>query len=321
MRAPTPAPGLWRRTPPAIFPAVLGLFGLGHAWRRGAEAFGLPGGPAELILGAVTLLYLFCLVAWLAKPLRRPGVIVEELRVLPGRAGLAAMSLSMMMLAATLVPYSRGLATVVALVAFATHAGLAALVARLILTGPEEARSVTPVWHLTFVGFIFGPLAGIPLGFETAARLILFAMIPAALGIWSVSLWQLFNRVPPAPLRPLLAIHLAPASLFATVAGLLGLTQLALGFLALAAVILIALLATGRWITEAGFSPLWAAFTFPLAAFTSALFVLAPAAEPLRLAGAVALATATLVIPVIAYKVLQAWAKGGLAARTNAAQV
>jgi tellurite resistance protein len=85
-------------------------------------------------------------------------------------------------------------------------------------------------------------------------------------------------------------------------------------------VILVALLAAGRWVTEAGFSPLWSAFTFPLAAFTSALFVLAPAAEPLRLAGLVALAAATVFIPIIAYRVLQAWAKGGLAARTNAAQ-
>jgi tellurite resistance protein len=44
-------------------------------------------------------------------------------------------------------------------------------------------------------------------------------MIPVATGVWAFSLWQLFTRIPPAPLRPLLAIHLAPASLFAIVGG------------------------------------------------------------------------------------------------------
>jgi tellurite resistance protein len=319
MPAASPLPGLWRRTPPAIFPPVLGLFGLGLAWRRGAEAFGLSAAPGELILGGVSLLYLVCLAAWLAKPLRRPGVILEELRVLPGRAGMAAMALCLMTLAATLVPYSRGLATAVAVTAFATHAAVALLVLRLILTGPDEARTVTPVWHLTFVGFIFGPLAGIPLGFEGAARIILTIMVPVAAAIWAVSLWQLATRVPPAPLRPLVAIHLAPASLFATVSGLLGFTTLGLGFLALGAAILLALLLAGRWITEAGFSPLWAAFTFPLSAFTTALFVLSDGAGPLRIAGALALAAASVVIPLIAVRVLRAWAQGGLAARTNAA--
>lgn len=314
------APGLWRRTPPAIFPPVLGLFGLGLAWRRGTEAFGLAAAPGELILGAVTLLYLFCLAAWMAKPMRRPAVIVEELRVLPGRAGMAAMSLSMMCLAAVLVPYSPGLATAVTGLALALHLGIVVLTVRLALTGPEEARTVTPVWHLTFVGFIVAPLAGIPLGHETVARAILLLTIPVAAGIWAVSLWQLATRRPPAPLRPLLAIHLAPASLFAMVAGLLGLTAPGLGFLALAAAILLALLLSGRWIVEAGFSPLWGAFNFPFAAFTSALFVLSGGAGPLRLAGAVALAVATVAIPVIAVRVLRSWAQGGLAARTNAAQ-
>ena len=91
--APTP-PGLWRRVPPAIFPSIMGLFGLGLAWRRGVAAFGLPAGIAETILGAVTLLFLFALVAYSAKFLRRPAVLVEELRILPGRAGVAAMLLT-----------------------------------------------------------------------------------------------------------------------------------------------------------------------------------------------------------------------------------
>lgn len=319
-RTPPQARGLWRRTPPAIFPPVMGLFGLGLAWRAGAPAFGLPGAVAETILGAVTLLYIFCLVAWLAKPWRRPGVVLEELRVLPGRAGLAAMTLSGLLLAATLVPYAPRLATAVGATALAAHTALALTITALILRGPEEARTVTPVWHLTFVGFILLPLAATPLGYTGAAQAILFATMPVAAAIWTISLWQLFRRIPPAPLRPLLAIHLAPASLFAIVASGLGQPWLAAGSALLGAGILAALLVSGRWITAAGFSPLWGAFTFPLAAFASALLAVSGGAGPLRLAAGLVLVAATLIVPPIAVKVMQAWARGGLAARTNAAE-
>lgn len=314
------AAGLWRRTPPAIFPPILGLLGLGLAWRAGAPAFGLSRGLGDLILGASTLLFLFALVAWLAKPLRRPAVAVEELRSLPGRAGLAAMTMAGMLAGAALVPHAPGLALGVTVAALVAHAALALAMAALALAGSGEARVVTPVWHLVYVGFIVGALALVPLGHAGAARGIFLLTLAAAAAIWAASLWQLATRVPPAPLRPLLAIHLAPASLFATVAALLGMTGVAAGFALLAAAILLALLAGGRWIVQAGFSPLWGAFTFPLAAFASALFAVGQGGGALRLAAGIALVAATLAIPPIAVRVLQAWARGGLAERTNAAR-
>jgi tellurite resistance protein len=315
-----PRPGMWRRTPPAVFPPIMGLFGLGLAWRLGAPAFGLPAGLAELLLGAVTLIYLFALLAYLSKVACRPAVVAEDLRVLPGRAGLAALSLSLMLLAATLVPYHGALGKGIAIVAFVLHATLALLAAWAILTGPVEARVVTPVWHLLFVGFILGPLPGLQLGLAGPAMTILFAMIPVAAGIWGISLWQLVTRIPPAPLRPLLAIHLAPASLFSIVATGLGMTSVAAAFAVLGTAILIALLARARWITAAGFSALWGAFTFPLAAYATALFSVFGGAGPGRLAAGLVLVAATLIIPPIALKVMQAWARGTLAQTTNAAQ-
>ena len=307
--------GLFRRTPPAIFPPVMGLFGLGLAWRRGTEAVGLAPGLAEALLGAVTLLYLFALLAYLAKVARRPGVVAEDLRILPGRAGLTAANLSGMLLAAALVPYAPGLALGVLIAALVAHVLLGLTLLRLFLTGPEEARVITPVWHLTYVGYIIAPLSLIPLGYAGLAQGILYATIPVAVAIWAVSLYQIATRIPPAPLRPLLAIHLAPASLFATVAAMLGLGGLATGFLVLALAILLVLLAAGVWLTQSGFSALWGAFTFPIAACASALLV-----HGWQVSGLLVLAAATGIVVTIAVKVMQAWAKGGLAVKTNAAQ-
>ncbi len=315
-----PKPGLWRRTPPAIFPPMMGLFGLGLAWRAASENLGVTTAFGDLILGATTIIFLFALMAYLAKPLRRPGVLLEELRVLPGRAGLAAASLCLLLLAATLVPLAPSLATTLALLGFGVHLAFAILMIVVLVTGPSEGRVVTPIFHLVFVGFIIAGISANDLGRPDLAQALIWAtMIPAGV-IWGISLRQLFTRIPPAPLRPLLAIHLAPASLFATVAQDAGLPQVALAFAAIGAVILLALVISARWVTEAGFSPLWGAFTFPVAAFAGALLRISDGVGPIAIAGGVILVAASLFIPVIAYRVLKAWADNSLAVKTNAAE-
>ena len=314
-------PGLWRRTPPAIFPPILGLFGLGLAWRTLAMQPGLaPAQPiGEAILGAVALLYAFALVAWLSKPLRRPGVIVEEIAVLPGRAGLAAMVLSLMLAGAALRPYAPGVALGLVAVALAALAGLGALIGWKLLTGPAEGRAVTPVFHLTYVGYILAPLTLVPLGYASVASGLFWATMAIAVLIWGASLWQIATRVPPAPLRPLLAIHVAPASLFATVGTLLGHPSLAAGFAILALVLIVVLAIKANWLLGTGFSPFWGALTFPLAAAATASIL--ALGQPGLYIGAVLVIVASALNSWIAVKVLTLWAKGALGARTNAATV
>ncbi len=318
----TPKPGLWRRTPPAIFPPILGLTGLSVAWLRASDAFGITPGAGQALMGAVTLLYLFALVAYGTKVVRRPGVVTEDLKVLPGRSGLAAMTMSAMLLTLAALAFWPAAAPVVLGIGLAGHALILALVIRFLVTGPAEARTVTPVFHLTFVGFIVAPIAGVPLGWVTLSTSIFWATLVMALAIWGASAMQLVRRDVPAPLRPLLAIHLAPASLLGTVAMLLGQTMLGLVFGVVAIAIFAALVVRVRWLTEAGFSALWGAFTFPLAAFSSLMMVLGAAGqgEAFRVIGGLALVAATLIIPWIAVKVGQLWVKGVLAAKTNAAE-
>ncbi|MDF0599427.1 tellurium resistance protein [Psychromarinibacter sp. C21-152] len=309
----------WRRTPPAVFPPLMGLFGLALAWRRASEAFDRLGWVSDLLLGAVTLLFLGALAAYAAKAMRRPGAVIEDLRVLPGRLGLAALSMSVMLLAAGLVPFAPGAARVVLVCGLGLHGMLAALVIYVLVASPPEGRMVTPAWHLTFVGFIVAPLAAVPLGLPGVAWAAFYGTLPVAALIFAVSAVQFATRPPPAPLRPLLAIHLAPMALFGTAGVLLGLTGVALAFCAGAAVLFVALVVWNVPLRAAGFSPLWGAFTFPLAAFAGLLLLLSPVAAPFRVTGGVLLVLATLLLPWIAAKVLQMWAKGALAVKTNSA--
>lgn len=314
-------PKLFARTPPALFPVLLGLLGLGLAARKGMAVLGLSssalGGLVEAALGALLILWVFAVLALKVKVIRRFGVLAEDMRVLPGRAGLAASTMSGMAAAAVLLPYAPGLALVLVLAALVVHAGMAILLLATLAKLSPDARSVSPAFHLAFVGFIVGagPLA--QLGYLGLATVIFWVTMGLALAIWAVSVWQLWRAEPPAPLRPLLAIHLAPAALLSLVAGQIGAPGLAVGFAGLGMVIFLGLLSAARWITVAGFSPLWGSFTFPLSAFALALLSLGGTWE---LPGIVVLALALGVVPAIGLSVLSLWPGNRLAVKTNAAE-
>lgn len=315
-KPPPPKPALFRGTPPALFPPILGLFGLGLGWRAGAGDFALPPGLGEAILGAVSALYLFALAAYLRKLVARPAVLAEDLRILPGRAGLGAMVLCLYLLAAAWLPYGAGLARGVLWLGLLAHVALLAVLVRVLLSGPPEQRRVTPVWHLNFVGFILAAGPALALGMAGLAQTILWCALALALLIWGESARQFLRASVPAPLRPLLAIHLAPLAVIGTVAAGAGHDGLAAGLAVAAGAVLTVLALALRWLMAAGFSPFWGAFTFPLAA-TAGLWL--SLGGVWRVPGGLALVAATLFIPWVAGRVLQLWAKGQLGPKTNAA--
>lgn len=308
---------LFAKTPPAVFPSILGLLGLVVALRQVLARLGLDLGPADLAGGIAVALWLFAVTAYGVKLARRPSVVMEDLRVLPGRSGLATMTMGGMVTATLLALYVPQMALVLMLAALAGHAVLAALLIRLLLGLPPEARAVNPTLHLSLVGFIVAAPAALTLGWGWLAEALFWAAIPVAVVIWGLSLRQFAASVPPPPLRPLLAIHLAPAALLALVAGLLGKAEIAALFLGLGTVYGLLLVAGGRWVTQAGVSPLWGAFTFPLAAMASAMLVKGGA---WHWPGIALTVLGLAVIPAILWWVLKRWPGGKLAAVTNAAE-
>lgn len=314
---PSRRPALFAKTPPAIFPPILGFLGLAVAARLALGRLGLDQGPGDLLAGVAVALWAFATVAYLGKIARRPGVVVEDLRVLPGRSGLAAMTMGGMAAATLVAPYGPSVAFALMLVALAGHAVLALLLIRLLISLPPEGRAVNPTLHLSFVGFIVAAPAALALGWGDLAEALFWAVLPVALVIWGLSLRQFARAVPPAPLRPLLAIHIAPAALLATVAELLGKPEIAAVFagsgLAYGALLVVA----GRWVMEAGVTAMWGAFTFPLAALATALLV----TGGVWIWPGLALTAFGLgVIPWIVWWVLKRWPGGKLAAVTNAAE-
>ena len=305
------------RMPPAVFPPILGLLGLAVAVRLALDRLGFDTGAGDRIAGGAVARWGFAAVGYAAKVMRRAGVVVDDLRTLPGRSGLAAMTAGGMVAATLLASYAPGLAKGLIVAALAGHAVLALLLIRLLLSLPSEARQVNPTLHLGFVGFIVAGPAAVAVGWSVLALVLFCLTLPVALGIWTLSAVQFAHSTPPPPLRPLLAIHVAPAALLGLVAGLLGMGGFALGLTLGGLALMGALVLSGRWLLCAGVTPMWGALTFPMAALATALMRLGGGWQTV---GTGLTFVALGVIPAILWWVLSRWPGGKLAAVTNAAE-
>lgn len=311
---------LWRSTPPAIFPVILGLTGLVHAWHGIARAFALPAAFGDILLGIVVVLLGFFALSYLAKLIARPAVLMDDLKSPPSRAGLSALSMSFIVVAVGLLPFW-DIARYVWWFGIVLHLVIVTFAIKAISKAPPEARSVTPFQFLPFVGLSTVPLAGVPLGYGVFS-LVITAISLAAFVVILVQLTAKFIRTrPPAPLRPPYAILLAPLSLFGMAFGLL---EMDIGFelfFILAWLCAIALLVFARWLTKAGFTPMWGSFTFPLATFTNInLMAIAKGMGIAAITGVIAGGLiGSVVIFFVAYKVLKMWANRSLSQKTGAA--
>lgn len=291
------------------------------AWKVALTIFPFPAAPVEMVEGMVVLLFLFFVAAYGVKTAMRPGAVIEDLNTLPGRAGLAAMALGMMVVATLFASRSFGVAWVFLGLGFGLLSAIALYVAFHRLRGTDQAGPPTPAMHLVFVGFVLVPGSALPLGVPVLwiELLCVYAFV-AALIIVGLTIKPLVTGEGTPPLRPLQGIQLAPAAFLTSASVMTGHAVLAGIAMVWAMAVAVLLLLRARWMTVGGFSGFWSAFTFPATAFAGALMLYSRMSgiDALGMLGGGVLVVVTLYIPVIAYKILKLWAKGTLAAKTNA---
>ncbi|MEL7464473.1 MAG: tellurium resistance protein [Pseudomonadota bacterium] len=311
----------WRRTPPALFPATLGMFGLALAWRAAGEALGAPALVGHLILAATGAFFLFAFGCYAAKLVKRPAVVMEDLAPAPGRAAVSAGSMCLMLFAAGIAPLAAGLASAVWLLGVALHVVYMICVIRALMAAPPEGRAVTPVLFLPFVGYIVSPIAGVPLGFGAiAAPLYAYTLVAGAV-IVALSAPRILLKPTPIPARPAAAILLAPTSVAAISANALGYDDLAAVFIWISAAVALVYVGRWRWLTVGGYTPAWGAFTFPSAALAGALLIAAQRwGGPWEWAASLALIFATVLVPAIWAITIRDWSLGRLGLMTGAGE-
>lgn len=312
---------LWRQTPPAAFPVCLGFMSLALGWENAVDTIDwIDEALANLLLAAATGYFLWFLGFYIVKVLARPHVLLEDMRTPPARAGIAAMAMSMMLVAAALLPFG-----IYVPVVWWAGVGLQIVASIVVLHAiwkdPPEKRHFTTFQYLTFVGPVVGPIAGVQLGYVWESKLLIFSALAAYVVVTTGILLNLTRDPIPKKLRASIMIFLAPLCLFALGFGTLNYNGFFTFFYIVGDIVALGLLALVPWMIKGGYTPAWASFTFPLAAwFNVQIMALGKgfglAAEIGAYAG---MALATPVVLYLMYRTVMEWVTGELSKKSHAA--
>jgi tellurite resistance protein len=339
MSSPTPLKFLM----PGYFAVVMGLSGLTLAWHRAQGLLGEMATGIALVLGLLSaLVFLVLLVASWLRWQRYPAALAEDLRHPVRHAFVAALPVSVLLLATVgvalggsggpLGPVWNGLwwlgslgqlwATLWVLGRWLAPAAAAQPGAT---GGPQLWPSVTPVLLIPVVGNVVVPLAGLPLGHSTWSAL----QFGIGAFLWPVVLALILARRlahSPLPERVLPAwfITVAPPAVIGVVAlqmeAPLAVAQALWGVSLFFMLWVLPLVR--RIATQAFAVPFWA-FSFPLAAFTVLTLRLAEtgAGAAFQTAGVLMLAISSIVILWLSFATVRGLRDGSLLAPEPVANI
>lgn len=198
-----------RALPLGIYGMVMGLMGLGLAWRTALA----PAWASEpwIALGAAVFALLFTL--HVAKLVRHADAVRAELAQ-PALLGFCgALPVGMSLVAAGLEPHATPAAAALWWTAYVLHLVFMAGGGVRWLAGMKLADLNTG-WIILMVGGIVVPVGGLPLGYARPAELLFAASVALAPVVMGLVLWRAASAPPlPAAARPTWFVLLAPPML------------------------------------------------------------------------------------------------------------
>jgi len=253
--------------PASFFGMVLGMVGLGNAWRVAVKLWNMPTWIGEAVMLLAVIVWALLTLLYAAKWIWHREDAVAELNHPIQCCFIGLLFVSTALVALAVIPYSRPAAIdlfiigAIGTVAFSVwrHGGL--------WRGSRDSAATTPVLYLPTVAgnFVLAIVAG-SLGWSQWGQIFFGAGFFAWLALESVILHRLFVIDELAvPLRPTLGIQLAPPAVglvayLSITEGDPGLfAQMLLGYALLQGLILLRLL---PWIRKQKFAAGYWAFTF-----------------------------------------------------------
>jgi tellurite resistance protein len=252
--------------PVSFFGIVLGLAGLGGAWRVAARVWQLPSAIGEILFLIAGIVWALELALYAAKWIYAREEALRELEHPIQCCFVGLIGVATMLMAIAVLPYSR----LAAQIAFAAGASFTVAFGvwrtGILWRGGRDPGTTTPVLYLPIVGGAFvTATAAAALGYRDWGQLAFGAGLFSWLAIESVVLHRLYSVPMPALLRPTLGIQLAPpvvggvAYLSVTTGAPDELAYAMLGYGLLQALVLLRML---PWIRQQPFAPSYWALTF-----------------------------------------------------------
>jgi tellurite resistance protein len=264
--------------PVAFFAAVMGSAGFAIATQRAEQTFGAGNVASTAISVFAGGLFLVLAAVYLAKALRHPAAVLAEWRHPVRLSFFATVSIGVLLLSVTALPHARLAAESLWLVGTTLQLFVSlSILSAWIGDRKFETPHLNPAWFIPAVGNIVVPLAGVPLG-HVETSWFFFAV---GVLFWVVLLTLVFNRLifhHPLPERlvPTLMILVAPPAVaflayMRLTGGALDPFARILFYAALSLFLLVA--CQIRRLVRLRFALSWWAYSFPLAALTTATAV------------------------------------------------
>jgi tellurite resistance protein len=253
--------------PASFFGIVLGLAGLGGAWRVAARVWELPSVIGEALMLVAAIVWALMLALYAAKWMYAREDALRELEH-PVQGGFVALvGIATMLMSIAVLPYSRLAAHIAFAAAACFTLAFVAWRTGILWRGGRDPQAATPVLYLAAVGGAFvTATASAALGHRDWGQIAFGAGFFSWLALESVLLQRLYTAASmPVPQRPTLGIQLAPpavggvAYLSVTTGMPDELAYAMLGYGLLQALLLLRLL---PWIREQPFAPSYWALTF-----------------------------------------------------------
>ncbi|GEO80765.1 SLAC1 anion channel family protein [Pararhodospirillum oryzae] len=260
--------------PIPLFAMIMGLTGLGLAWRKAHDVLGVPGAVGESLLGFAATMFVLVAALYLSKAVRHFSEVKAEFNN-PIRVNFfPTISISLLLLSIAALPYERTLGLTLWGVGAALHLAATVYLIGRWITRAHEITMINPAWFIPVVGNIIVPLSGVKLGFIELS----WFFFSIGLVFWIILFTIVFYRIVfhnPLPGRffPTLFILVAPpgigtVSYLALMGGQIDLFTRVLLYSGLFLTLLNFSMA--RHFLKVPFFVSWWAYTFPMAAITIA---------------------------------------------------
>lgn len=266
--------------PASYFGIVLGLAGLGNAWRAAGHAFAVPAIIGDVIYGLAALVWAALVMLYGVKAATAPAKLAAEAAHPVQCCFIGLAGVSTMLMAGGLVPYSTVGASILFAIGFAFTLAFGVWRTGGLWHGERDPATTTAVLYLpTVAGSYVSATVISALGHPEIGQLAFGAGLFAWLAMESVLLNRLLiGPTLSVPMRPTIGVQLAPAPVgavaYIAVSG--GTPDLfAHALIGYGVLQLLILARLWRWIGEAGAVPgLWA-FSFGMTAIATAPTLLA----------------------------------------------
>ncbi|CAN0469589.1 unnamed protein product [Laminaria digitata] len=267
--------------PPTFFGSVMGISGLGLAWRQAERILDWPSLPGDIILVIGAVMLAIVGLAYIAKCLLYPAMLWRDFDHPAKGPFLAGAPLAILLQVPAALQVDQGLAQAL----FFGGAGLSLFLTCYIFSRwylrPQDMAKMNPIWLIPGVGSFLTALMGPSLGYIELSWFFFSIGVIVWVLLSAVLMYRLmFGPGLPAPLTPSYFVPIVPPALMSMIFPLLvpgdisPFTRIIYYF---ALFLLLLNLAMIRTFLRTQFSMAWWAYTFPLDTIGAATFLYAEA--------------------------------------------